>query len=59
MPIVFEEVTGEIAPPRTEQPSRRGDATPAREQESPLELEAKLRRQLALMAERDQRCLAD
>lgn len=59
MPIVFEEVTGEISPSAGSQ-LQSGDETPGeRIQESPLEQEAKLRRQLALFEEREQRCRVD
>jgi hypothetical protein len=59
MPIVFEEVTGEISHTAESQLQSGDEAPRERVQESPLEQEAKLRRQLALFEEREQRCRVD
>ena len=57
MPIVFDEVTAEIAPP-AESRSGAQDDPGAREAPQPDPV-ATLRRALALLAEREARCRAD
>lgn len=59
MPIVFEEVTGEIASPNQSGAPQSDQTSQRRQQESALEREATLRRQLVLLAERERRCLVD
>lgn len=59
MPIVFDEINAEVAPPA--EPRRGGDEAPAREggeagAQQPLD---ELRMTLALLHERELRCKAD
>jgi len=55
MPIVFEEISGEIAPERATESAQPGGSSPAQDFD-PAEL---LRRELVLMRERQQRAIAD
>jgi hypothetical protein len=55
MPIVFEEVTGEIVPEHPAEARDAGEAEPARRDDG----DDKLRRTLALMRERQRRLTAD
>jgi hypothetical protein len=59
MPILFEEVTGEISSPDQSRSSKPPNDGLAREKHSALEREVSLRRQLDLLAERERRCRAD
>lgn len=59
MPIVFEEVTGEIAPPASGEQTQTSGQARSQVRESPLEHEAEMRRRLALLAEREHRAMAD
>ncbi|MDQ8021923.1 MAG: hypothetical protein REI94_08800 [Moraxellaceae bacterium] len=56
MPIVFEEVTGEIAPPPAQSG---GSGSPSSSPADQADDEGKLRHQLALLAERAQRLQVD
>jgi hypothetical protein len=55
MPIVFEEVTGEIVPERAAEPREAAEPEPARGDDG----DDKLRRTLALIRERQRRLTAD
>ncbi|MEC5397612.1 hypothetical protein [Uliginosibacterium sp. H1] len=55
MPIVFEEVTGEIAPP----PAPAGNSSPSASATGQADDDNALRHQLALLAERAQRLQVD
>ena len=55
MPVVFDEISGEIAPERSSQPAPPPEQ-PAAEAAAPVEL---IRRELQLERERSQRLIAD
>jgi len=55
MPIVFEEISGEIAPERGSESAQPAGSAPPQDFD-PAEL---LRRELVLMREREQRAVAD
>ena len=56
MPIVFEEITGEIAPERRSDTAGVSEAT---SQHKPVDLTEELRRELMLLHERSARLKAD